>query len=240
MTNSDDWPARFRAVAAGPKRKEMYGRYLRSSRWQATRKAALDRAENACQTCNATASLQVHHRTYERVGEERAADLIVLCDGCHSLFHGKRGTRRPQRSYASVSAVERAVRSAVAPVGAGDDFTTGLIVNRLGGEYSAARVATALRRMVESGDVIKLSKRRWQVPVRVPGGRAASVLAVAQVLEFSPPMTTKQIRRATRLSKARVDGAIGSLNLRKEIENVDGGWRATPRLHGFLAGRQRA
>jgi 5-methylcytosine-specific restriction endonuclease McrA len=41
--------------------------------------------------CNEEASkgkpLDVHHRTYERRGAEKAEDVIVLCRRCHELFH---------------------------------------------------------------------------------------------------------------------------------------------------------
>lgn len=33
------------------------------------------------------AELDVHHRTYERLGQEQEYDLTVLCHRCHSLFH---------------------------------------------------------------------------------------------------------------------------------------------------------
>jgi hypothetical protein len=33
--------------------------------------------------------LDVHHRTYERVGQEQLRDLIVLCRTCHSRYHDK-------------------------------------------------------------------------------------------------------------------------------------------------------
>ena len=29
----------------------------------------------------------VHHRTYDRLGHEEAADLVVLCGSCHDRFH---------------------------------------------------------------------------------------------------------------------------------------------------------
>src|SRR5947207_3117264 len=61
--------------------------YLRSDHWRETRLGALDRAEHRCQVCNRTERLDVHHRTYERIGEERPADLTVLCRRCHDLFH---------------------------------------------------------------------------------------------------------------------------------------------------------
>lgn len=64
--------------------------YLRSDHWRETRLGALERAEHRCQVCNSAKFLNVHHRTYERVGEERPADLTVLCRMCHKLFHERR------------------------------------------------------------------------------------------------------------------------------------------------------
>lgn len=78
--------------------------YLRSPHWATTRKVALERAERRCQVCNAKDNLDVHHRTYERLGEERPADLTVLCRRCHDLFHGAttvtklRAKPRPMKS----------------------------------------------------------------------------------------------------------------------------------------------
>lgn len=65
-----------------------YSEYLRTDHWQSQRKAALKRAEFRCQVCNSgDKQLDVHHRTYERLGVEIPADLIVLCNDCHTLFH---------------------------------------------------------------------------------------------------------------------------------------------------------
>jgi hypothetical protein len=64
-----------------------YVEYLQSPAWQGTRKRALKRAKDRCQVCNSPNLLQVHHRTYERLGKEAPGDLLVLCDGCHDLFH---------------------------------------------------------------------------------------------------------------------------------------------------------
>jgi hypothetical protein len=72
--------------------------YLRSDHWGETRAAALERAEHRCQVCNGAKQLDVHHRTYERLGEERDADLTVLCRKCHDLFHdsGRQTQRTPK------------------------------------------------------------------------------------------------------------------------------------------------
>jgi hypothetical protein len=66
-----------------------YREYLQTGEWQEHRKSALKRARWRCQVCNRDRTLHVHHRTYERRGRELARDLIVLCDDCHALYHGK-------------------------------------------------------------------------------------------------------------------------------------------------------
>jgi hypothetical protein len=65
-----------------------YSIYLKSRHWQRVRSRALVRAGHACQLCNTKqATLDVHHRTYERRGNEQPEDLIVLCRACHFKFH---------------------------------------------------------------------------------------------------------------------------------------------------------
>lgn len=67
-----------------------YAEYLQTPHWQEVRKKALRRAGGRCQLCNKNGTvLDVHHRTYERRGQEYAADVIVLCRDCHSKFHGE-------------------------------------------------------------------------------------------------------------------------------------------------------
>lgn len=60
-----------------------YPEYLLSPRWQEVRAAALERAGHRCQLCYSKVRLEVHHRTYERLGHEEPDDLIVLCSRCH-------------------------------------------------------------------------------------------------------------------------------------------------------------
>lgn len=66
-----------------------YADYLLTPEWKARREAVLEWAAHSCQVCSRTDGLHVHHRTYVRRGQERPADLIVLCGDCHALFHGK-------------------------------------------------------------------------------------------------------------------------------------------------------
>jgi hypothetical protein len=68
-----------------------YELYLQSDWWRARRLVALDRAGHRCQLCDKTTATQVdvHHRSYERLGAEREEDLIVLCRPCHARHHGR-------------------------------------------------------------------------------------------------------------------------------------------------------
>lgn len=68
-----------------------YQDYLRSPEWQTRRTRSLKLAGYHCQVCNASGViLNVHHRTYERLGYEYDQDLIVLCQDCHHTFHNNR------------------------------------------------------------------------------------------------------------------------------------------------------
>ncbi len=68
-----------------------YLAYLQSGTWRHKRINALRTAKGRCRLCNGTDNLEVHHRTYARVGRERAADLTVLCAECHVAFHNRVG-----------------------------------------------------------------------------------------------------------------------------------------------------
>jgi 5-methylcytosine-specific restriction endonuclease McrA len=71
-----------------------YHEYLLSPQWQEKRSMAIYCAGNRCQVCNSPDNLEVHHRTYERLGCEAIADLTVLCSDCHRMF-SKRSPKPP-------------------------------------------------------------------------------------------------------------------------------------------------
>lgn len=64
-----------------------YADYLKSEAWNVRRQWKLDSAGHRCQVCNSSDKLQVHHRTYDRIGQEKEFDLVVLCDNCHEIYH---------------------------------------------------------------------------------------------------------------------------------------------------------
>jgi hypothetical protein len=64
-----------------------YQRYLQSPQWKERRDRAVKKAGAKCALCSSKGRLDVHHRFYGSIGEERPQDLIVLCRGCHEKFH---------------------------------------------------------------------------------------------------------------------------------------------------------
>ncbi len=68
-----------------------YDEYLKTPEWRANRESKINRARGRCQVCNASDHpLNVHHRSYRRLGHERFTDLVVLCRPCHQVFHENR------------------------------------------------------------------------------------------------------------------------------------------------------
>lgn len=60
-----------------------YLEYLGSLQWHAKREAALKRSGYTCENCGAHKNLEVHHRHYDTLFNERPEDLRVLCTACH-------------------------------------------------------------------------------------------------------------------------------------------------------------
>lgn len=67
--------------------RDAYDRYLNSPAWAARRELAFNRYGRACQACETTEALHVHHVTYDRFGAEELEDLRVLCAEHHDLAH---------------------------------------------------------------------------------------------------------------------------------------------------------
>ncbi len=74
-----------------------YDAYLGSPEWRARREKILVRSKRICEMCGSEPATDVHHLTYERVGEELDTDLLGLCRGCHDTIHFVWATKRPTR-----------------------------------------------------------------------------------------------------------------------------------------------
>lgn len=79
--------------------RERYEAVLRSPRWLALRARLIRECDRRCQRCNRKSDpLQLHHRTYERLGEERDEDVEVLCLECHRKADEQRSANSQARS----------------------------------------------------------------------------------------------------------------------------------------------
>jgi hypothetical protein len=96
----------------GAKHSWLYKEYMHSLQWQRVRTLALERANYQCQRCGWQPKLgrrrwygiglQVHHRTYEHLADERLSELEVLCVTCHSKQHGRYRERVTQLPPAEI------------------------------------------------------------------------------------------------------------------------------------------
>lgn len=62
-----------------------YAIYIASAKWRLFRQQVLFRDKDRCVLCNDNGALEVHHRTYERLGKEQLEDCYTLCPRCHEV-----------------------------------------------------------------------------------------------------------------------------------------------------------
>lgn len=85
-------PRLKRRTARPTARTRTYQRHIRSAAFRRLRERVLARDSYTCARCQNPDAHQVHHRTYERFGDERLEDLETLCDDCHAAEHGMTAT----------------------------------------------------------------------------------------------------------------------------------------------------
>jgi HNH endonuclease len=56
--------------------------------WFRLKDKARIRGGGRCEYCGLRYVHALHHRTYEREGRERLADVMAVCDRCHRTIHG--------------------------------------------------------------------------------------------------------------------------------------------------------
>ena len=71
--------------------KTEYKKYLNSKHWLDVRKRYKESKLNkgCCYCCKRKNNLNLHHKTYKRVGKENIDDLMFLCQECHTKEHKK-------------------------------------------------------------------------------------------------------------------------------------------------------
>lgn len=82
----------FRMEEANRKRSQWwdgYNKYLASPQWREKRSLVMKRANGVCEGCGKFPASQVHHLTYDHVGNELLFELVAVCNACHELVHNK-------------------------------------------------------------------------------------------------------------------------------------------------------
>lgn len=102
-----------------------YERYIRGAAWRRSpaRLGELQAADGRCRLCDRgapEARVEVHHRSYARLGCERPGDLCCLCRDCHLLVTSE--LRRRRHAAAPVAPPRESVRAR-----AGRDLTDPLL-----------------------------------------------------------------------------------------------------------------
>jgi hypothetical protein len=65
-----------------------YLAYIHSAEWLALKITILAQRGAKCERCASDRRLNLHHKTYARLFNERPEDLEVLCHRCHEQHHG--------------------------------------------------------------------------------------------------------------------------------------------------------
>ena len=76
-----------RLIISQHDRRYRYDQYLRSQQWDLIRRQVRTKYKDTCQECFKAGKVEVHHKTYERIGAEHLDDLVALCRTCHKALH---------------------------------------------------------------------------------------------------------------------------------------------------------
>lgn len=66
-----------------------YDAHLRSEKWRLLRLRVMRRCRGMCEGCGVEKAVQVHHLSYEHMGDEFLWELAAVCLGCHERVHGR-------------------------------------------------------------------------------------------------------------------------------------------------------
>jgi len=85
--------------------RERYNRRIRSTQWKNLKRDLIRLRGNQCERCAGVTALELHHKTYERLGFEQPSDLELLCYDCHRAADEERAAasraRAALKRYAS-------------------------------------------------------------------------------------------------------------------------------------------
>lgn len=88
---------RPRLIISQHDKRYRYDQYLRSQQWDLIRRKVRSKYKDTCQECFKSGKVEIHHKTYERIGAEHIDDLIALCRTCHKALHAGEIVLRDQQ-----------------------------------------------------------------------------------------------------------------------------------------------
>ena len=68
-------------------RKSFYNEYLKSDAWREKRRLVIERQKNICSGCSIAPVQEVHHLSYDNIGDELLWQLQGVCRSCHEKAH---------------------------------------------------------------------------------------------------------------------------------------------------------
>jgi hypothetical protein len=67
---------------------QRYYQHLASPQWQELRRRVFERSRGLCEGCGQNKAVQVHHLSYDHMGDEFLFELAAVCLTCHERIHG--------------------------------------------------------------------------------------------------------------------------------------------------------
>jgi len=67
-----------------------YEMHMQSPKWFDLRRRVFERCGNVCEGCGRARAAQVHHLSYDHLGDEFLWELRAVCMDCHERVHGRK------------------------------------------------------------------------------------------------------------------------------------------------------
>jgi len=219
--------------------KEEYYEYLKSPKWQEKRTKRLSLDNFTCQKCGERHNnLQVHHITYENVGNEDIyRDLITLCRSCHEEVEKNKEHEEKKEKTVSLIASEniKSTDETIISQWAALEFCKENMQNDyfMGGEKNYCRIDIVKPALAEwlqrqglecCYSAIKIvldffSARRYEVIFRLLDYEKLSVTAIEKRMKFKRKMidSVKKDRYEAIRRKQKWDMEHENIRLRHEL-----------------------
>jgi 5-methylcytosine-specific restriction endonuclease McrA len=79
-----------------------YNARIKSAQWKNMKRDLIRMRGQKCEKCGSCTMLELHHKTYERLGKELTSDLELLCFSCHRKADQIRAAAGRARSAAAL------------------------------------------------------------------------------------------------------------------------------------------